>query len=129
MSGQPGPPNEGGRTPPASGPQGPPPGGGQRRPPGSQSHPWYGQPGPPPGYGQQPGPSPGYGQWPSDPGQQWPQPRPRSSQRSVLAMVGVALALLAALAAVIYGGYAAVLRRGVFADLADDAGSVSADTA
>lgn len=119
--GQPGQPPGGGQP-----PQGPP--GSQGPPPGYQGPP-PGYQGPPPGYQQ--GPPPGYQQGGQPPGQPWTSyaPPPKPNRAPVLPTTAIVFALIGALAALVYGGYAIIVRRGVFADLADDASSVSADAA
>lgn len=118
-------------------PQGQPP---QGRPPQGQP-PQPGQPGRPP---QQPyGQPPQYAQQPPQQSQQpqqraWPQESAASTpttsgqgeqKSSKLAVVATVVAILGALAAIVYGAFAAVMRRGVFADIAEDSSSVSQDDA
>ncbi|MDO9379888.1 MAG: hypothetical protein Q7T56_13660 [Nocardioidaceae bacterium] len=107
---------------------GPPQGGGWQQPgqgrpgapgPGQQQPQGWGQPA---GWGQQP-PSPQGWSTPSTP------PGRRSSGRGgALPTVAVVATLVSALVALVYGGYAIIARRGIFADLADNA-SVSVDDA
>ncbi|MGH3322561.1 MAG: hypothetical protein ACRDN9_20780, partial [Streptosporangiaceae bacterium] len=59
----------------------------------------------------------------------YPPPARKPKGPSPLPAIATILALVGALAALVYGGYAVIARRGVFADLADDPSSVSADAA
>jgi len=139
---QQGPPEQGRPPgPPPGYPQGPPPGGYQQGPP-------QGYPQQPPSPQQGPGQQGPYGQAPQQPTYQPPQHQPQQGWptgpggqgsgalgrsttpgASKLPLIATIATLLGAIAALAYGAYAITVRRGVFSDLADDAGSVSADAA
>jgi hypothetical protein len=135
---------------PQSGPPGPPPGaprpgvppqsGPPSGPPGSPPQPY---PGPPPQPGPPTGPPQQRPQPPVPPRQPPPNPYPtqtqqpgtaavqsrRDTESSGLVKAAVVLAVIAALAALGYAGFALTLRRGVYADLDNDPGSVTKDDA